>query len=107
LLIRTIFLRCANCQEIGYAARRHSGVSPDKESLASCKEKCNSRTNQNGSGSPTGGSKPKSTVKSNKRPRPVDSASEDESFHDTSPSRESDQDPTSNSKVDLPVSMFY
>ncbi|XP_062149804.1 protein MICRORCHIDIA 4-like [Alnus glutinosa] len=90
---------CANCQEIGYAARRLSGVSPDKESLASCKEKCNSRTNQNGSGSPTGGSKPKSTVKSNKRPRPVDSASEDESFHDTSPSRESDQDPTSNSKI--------
>ncbi|XP_059446903.1 protein MICRORCHIDIA 4-like [Corylus avellana] len=95
----------ANCQEIGYAARRRQADSPDKESLVSCKEKSTTASPAqeekcNGSASPSRGSKSKSTVKSNKRPRPVDSASEDESFHEASPSsRESKQDPTSNSKV--------
>ncbi|KAE8023734.1 hypothetical protein FH972_009402 [Carpinus fangiana] len=81
-----------NCQKIGYSARRRHADSPDKEKSTTAspaqEEKCN------------GVSKPKPTVKSNKRPQPVDSASDDESFHEASPSsRESKLDPTSNSKA--------
>ncbi|KAK4597544.1 hypothetical protein RGQ29_015181 [Quercus rubra] len=64
----------------GYGLRQCTTNSPAHESV----ELFTSWANQNRRGSTSRGSKPKSSVRINKRSQPVGSASEDESFHEES-----------------------
>ncbi|GMP57527.1 hypothetical protein CsSME_00021581 [Camellia sinensis var. sinensis] len=69
-----------NCQEIGYAQRRHSkkSVSPNRESIPDKRNKSSTRSNSNEHLYCNGGSKLKSTKRNEYRLAAADDASEDE-----------------------------